>query len=103
MLVYEERAHGHHSVLLLPRREKAALDLKLEPAPHSLLVFMVSLFKMKMIRKHVILAHHYVFRYVFFLVRENILTLDPRALVELNYLPLRVVESRGLKRGSFFV
>lgn len=64
---------------------------------------MVSLFKMKMISKHVILAHHYVFRYVFFLVRENILTLDPRALVVFNYLPLRVVESRGLNRGRFVV
>jgi hypothetical protein len=103
MLVYEEPAQGHYSVLLLPRGEKAALHLKLEPAPHSLLVFMVSLFKMKMIRKHVICAHHYVFRYVFFLVRENILSLDPRALIVLNYLPLRVIESRGLKRGSFFV
>ena len=36
VLVYEEPAQGDHSVLLLPRGEKAALDLKLEPAPHSL-------------------------------------------------------------------
>ena len=49
-----------------------------------------------MIRIHVILAHHYVFRYVFLLVRENILSLDPGALIVLNYLPLRVVEPRGL-------
>jgi hypothetical protein len=36
VLVYEEPALGDHSVLLLPRGEKAALDLKLEPAPHCL-------------------------------------------------------------------
>ena len=36
VLVYEEPALGDHSALLLPRGEKAALDLKLEPAPHCL-------------------------------------------------------------------
>ena len=64
---------------------------------------MVSLFKMKMIRKHVICAHHDIVRYVFFLVRENILSLDPGALIVLNYLPLRVVEPRGLNGYSIFV
>jgi hypothetical protein len=54
VLVDEEPAQGEHSVLLLPRGEKAALNLKLEPTPHSLGVFMVSIFMMKMIRIHVI-------------------------------------------------
>jgi hypothetical protein len=36
VLVEEEPAQGDHSVLLLPRGEKAALNLKLEPTPHSL-------------------------------------------------------------------
>ena len=55
MLVDEEPAQGEDSVLLLPRGEKAALYLKLEPTPHSLGVLMVPpLFMMKMIRIHVI-------------------------------------------------
>jgi hypothetical protein len=55
VLVDEEPAQGEDSVLLLPRGEKAALYLKLEPTLHSLGVLMVPpLFMMKMIRIHVI-------------------------------------------------
>ena len=103
VLVEKEPAQWDHCVLLFPRGEKAALNLKLEPTPHSLGVFMVSIFMMKMIRIHDIWAHHYAFRYVFLLVRENILSLDPGALIVLNYLPLRVVEPRGLYGCAFLV